>query len=69
MRWLRWRRASVSSDGQRAAESALRRTQLARQEAEERQSEVAEAAGALREFRQENHFAARFRASLEGRSA
>jgi hypothetical protein len=64
---LRW--PSTSSDGQEAAESALRRAQADRKEAEERQPAVTEAAEVLREIRQENHFAARFRASLEGRSA
>ncbi len=64
---LRW--PSTSSDGQQAAESALRRAEADRQEAEDRQPAVTEAAGALRQIRQENHVAARFRASIEGRSA
>ena len=69
-KWLmRLRRPSTSPDGQKAAESALRRAQADRQDAEDRQPAVSEAAGALRQIRQENHFAARFRASIEGRSA
>lgn len=64
---LRW--PSTSSDGQEAAESALRRAEADRKEAEERQPAVTEVVGALREFRQENHFAAKFRATIEGRSA
>ncbi|MFD7867301.1 hypothetical protein [Streptomyces sp. NPDC059783] len=68
MKLLRWWRRP-STEGQKSAESALRRAQQARQEAEERQPAVAEAAGRLRQFRHENHFAARFRATIEGRSA
>ena len=64
---LRW--PSTSPDGQKAAESALRRAEADRKDAEDRQPAVTEAAGALRQIRQENHFAARFRASIEGRSA
>ncbi|THA29167.1 hypothetical protein E6R18_24975 [Streptomyces sp. A1277] len=68
MRLLKWWRRP-SADGQKSAESALRRAQQALQEAEERQPAVTEAAGRLRQFRDENHFAARFRATIEGRSA
>ncbi|PVC80596.1 hypothetical protein DBP19_36270 [Streptomyces sp. CS090A] len=69
MRWFKRLRWPSASDGQEAAESALRRAEAARKEAEERHPAVSEAAGALRRARQENHFAARFRASIEGRSA
>ncbi|WP_457785021.1 DUF7620 family protein [Streptomyces griseus] len=69
MKWKRLLRWPSTPDGQEAAESALRRAEAARKEAEERQPAVSEAAGALRRARQENHFAARFRASIEGRSA
>ncbi|MFH9236019.1 hypothetical protein [Streptomyces globisporus] len=69
MKWPKFLRWPSATDGQEAAESALRRAKAARKEAEERQPAVTEAAGALRAARQENHFAARFRASIEGRSA
>ncbi|GGZ82160.1 DUF7620 family protein [Streptomyces rubiginosohelvolus] len=69
MKWRKFLRWPSAPDGQKAAESALRRAEAARKEAEDRQPAVSEAAGALRRARQENHFAARFRASIEGRSA
>lgn len=69
MKWFRRLRWPSAPDGQEAAESALRRAEAARKEAEERRPAVSEVVGALREFRQENHFAARFRATIEGRSA
>ena len=47
LNWLkRLRQPSTSSDGQEAAESALRRAEADRQEAEDRQPAVTEAAGA-----------------------
>ncbi|MFJ2279209.1 hypothetical protein ACIOEZ_34235 [Streptomyces sp. NPDC087866] len=69
MKWFKRLRWPSAPDGQEAAESALRRAKAARKEAEERHPAVTEVVGALREFRQENHFAARFRATIEGRSA
>lgn len=68
-KWFRRLRWPSTPDGQEAAESALRRAQLAQKEAEERHPAVTEVVGALREFRRENHFAAKFRATIEGRSA
>ncbi|MGW1468539.1 DUF7620 family protein [Streptomyces sp. NPDC002308] len=67
--WFKRRHRASGSDGQEAAESALRRAQEARKEAEDRQPAVSEVVGALRELRRENHFAAKFRATIEGRSA
>lgn len=67
---LSWfKRRASRSEGQQSADSALRRARQARKEAEERQPAATELAGQLRQFRHENHFAAKFRASIEGRSA
>lgn len=52
--------------GQRDAARALRRAERARDEARRRRTEVAECASELRQARTTNHFAERFRASMEG---
>ncbi|MEU8101732.1 DUF7620 family protein [Streptomyces rubiginosohelvolus] len=69
MKWFKFLRWPSASDGQEAAESALRRAEAARKEAEDRQPATSAVAEELRRFRHENNFAAKFRASLEGRSA
>lgn len=69
LRWIRaWRRRrrGIPTPGQLAAQTALYRTECARQEAEERAPAAAEINAALRELRVTNHFAERIRLSLEG---
>lgn len=71
--WLR-RRSRVSlvrqhprpTPGQREAVEALRRTEQACEEGRARAVEVAETVASLRECRQENHFAERIAAALDG---
>ncbi|KPC96251.1 hypothetical protein ADL27_04630, partial [Streptomyces sp. NRRL F-6602] len=64
MKWPKLRRRAHRSEGQKAADSALARAQQAHREAVQRQTAVSEAADTLRAIRHENHFAARFRASI-----
>lgn len=68
MKWP-WRRRGGRSPGQAAADRALHRARADRQEAEDRQPAVSATAEQLRMYRQENHFADMFRASIEGRRA
>lgn len=69
IRWMkRLRRRGEPTPGQQAAGAALDRARSARQEAEERRPAVQAAAAKLRHAREENHFAARIRAALEGGS-
>ncbi len=60
------RKTPKPSRGQRDAARALRRAECARDEARNRRAEVTETAARLREARRENHFAERFRMTLEG---
>jgi hypothetical protein len=75
-RWLlRWRRSGRVSlvrrtprptPGQRDAARALHRAECARDESRDRRPEVDTAAARLRHHRTENHFAERFRLTMEG---
>ncbi|MFE6716867.1 hypothetical protein ACFVDU_04665 [Streptomyces albidoflavus] len=69
MKWPWRRRRGGRSPGQAAADRALHRARADRQEAEDRQPAVQETAETLRRYREENHFAQLFRASIEGRRA
>lgn len=76
LRWWRTRRRAsrVSlvrstprpTPGQRDATRALRRAERARDEAKSRRSEVTECVTELRQARTTNHFAERFRMTMEG---
>lgn len=77
LRWWRMRRRPSSSvslvrrtprptPGQRDAAQALRRAERAREEARRRRPEVTECVSELRQARTTNHFAERFRATMEG---
>ncbi|MFI6105855.1 hypothetical protein [Streptomyces sp. NPDC051310] len=59
-------RRGEPSQGQREAEGALDRARTAREQAEERRPLVEAAVQRLRREREENHFADRIRAALEG---
>jgi hypothetical protein len=75
-RWLRmWRRSGRVSlvrrtpkptPGQRDAARAVHRAECAREESRGRRPEVDQVAAALRRHRTENHFAERFRLTMEG---
>lgn len=60
------RKTPKPSPGRRDAARALHRAECARDEALSRRAEVEETAARLREVRRENHFAERFRMTLEG---
>lgn len=55
-----------TTQGQREAEAALRRSEAERRVCEGRAAEVAEVASTLRGLRERNHFAEAIRLSLEG---
>jgi len=74
MRWIRRllrRRPEPTpqrpdTPGQKAAEKALTRAQMARRDVEAQRPAVSQVASRLARERQRNHFAELFRASLEG---
>lgn len=60
------RRRRGETPGQADARAALARAEAARDEVASRGAEVAEVAAELREWRERNHFAERFREALGG---